>query len=233
MMSQILHGIGVSPGAVAGHVVRLASPPPEPSAGGTVENPQLEADRAVAALADVAKLLRGRGATVGGTAEEVLEAEAMMAEDPELQDRIAALVADGRSAARAVHEGLTGFAETLRSLGGYLGERVADLEDIRFRAIALLTDVPMPGVPVLTTPSILVARDLAPADTAVLDPAQVLGFVTELGGPTSHTAILAKQLGIPAVVGCPGAAGLESGRQVVVDGSAGEVVVDPPETILS
>jgi phosphoenolpyruvate-protein phosphotransferase (PTS system enzyme I) len=233
MMSQILHGIGVSPGAVAGRVVRLAPPPPEPSAGATVENPQLEADRAIAALADVAKLLRGRGATVGGTAEEVLEAEAMMAEDPELQDRIAALVADGRSAARAVHEGLTGFAETLRSLGGYLGERVADLEDIRFRAIALLTDVPMPGVPVLTTPSILVARDLAPADTAVLDPAQVLGFVTELGGPTSHTAILAKQLGIPAVVGCPGAAGLESGRQVVVDGSAGEVVVDPPETVLS
>ena len=63
-MSQILHGIGVSPGAVAGHVVRLAAPPPEPSAETTVENPQLEADRAIAALADVANLLRERGAMV-------------------------------------------------------------------------------------------------------------------------------------------------------------------------
>src|SRR5829696_855786 len=115
MTGQVLHGIGVSPGAVAGPVVRLAPPPPEPPAGGMVENPQREADRAVAALADVAVLLRGRGAAVGGTAEAVLEAEAMMAEDPELQDRITVLVADGRSAARAVHEGLIGFAETLRA----------------------------------------------------------------------------------------------------------------------
>ena len=223
MMSQVLHGIGVSPGAAAGPVVRLAPPPPDPPAGGTIENPELEAERAVAALADVASLLRARGAAAGGTAEDVLEAEAMMAEDPELHEQVTALVTGGRSAARAVHEGLLGFAETLRAIGGYLGERVADLEDIRHRAIALLTGVPMPGVPVLADPSVLVALDLAPADTAVLDPAQVLGFVTELGGPTSHTAILAKQLGIPAVVGCPAAAGLDNGRQVVVDGSAGEV----------
>jgi phosphotransferase system enzyme I (PtsI) len=86
-------------------------------------------------------------------------------------------VTDGRSAARAVHEGLVGFAETLRAIGGYLGERVADLEDIRHRAIALLTGAPMPGVPVLADPCVLVAVDLAPADTAVLDPAQVLGFL--------------------------------------------------------
>ena len=232
MMSQVLHGIGVSPGAAAGPVVRLAPPPPDPPAGGTIENPELEAERAVAALADVASLLRARGAAAGGTAEDVLEAEAMMAEDPELHEQVTALVTGGRSAARAVHEGLLGFAETLRAIGGYLGERVADLEDIRHRAIALLTGVPMPGVPVLADPSVLVALDLAPADTAVLDPAQVLGFVSELGGPTSHTAILAKQLGIPAVVGCPAAAGLDNGRQVVVEGSAGEVVVDPPESVL-
>src|SRR3954464_13829131 len=232
-MPQVLHGIGVCPGAVVGPVIRLAPPPPEPAVGTQVEIPELESERALAALAEVASLLRERGTAVGGTAEGILEAEAMMAEDPELHDRVVALVGEGRSAARAVHEGLIAFADTLRALGGYLGERVADLDDLRFRAIALLTGVPMPGVPFFTNPSVLVAHDLAPADTAVLDPAYVLGFVTELGGPTSHTAILANQLGIPAVGGCAAAGGLDDGVQVVVDGSAGEVVVDPPESIRS
>jgi phosphotransferase system enzyme I (PtsI) len=232
-MHEVLRGIGVSPGAVAGPVVRLAAPPPDPPAGGVVEDPGSEAARAGAALAGVAEFLRARGAAAGGAAEEVLEAQAMMAEDPELHDRIAGLVAEGRTAARAVHEGLLAYADVLRELGGYLGERVADLDDIRCRAIALLTGARMPGVPLLGRPSVLVARDLAPADTATLSRDQVLGFVTELGGPTSHTAILAKQLGIPAVVGCPGAAALGEGVQVVVDGSAGEITVDPPENVLA
>lgn len=232
-MHEVLRGIGVSPGAVAGPVVRLEPPPPDPPTGVTVEDPGAEAARAGAALAGVAEFLRARGAVAGGAAEEVLEAQAMMAEDPELHDRIADLVADGRTAARAVHEGLISYADVLRGLGGYLGERVADLEDIRCRAIALLTGARMPGVPLLHRPSILVARDLAPADTATLHRDQVLGFVTELGGPTSHTAILAKQLGIPAVVACPDAATLDEGAHVAVDGSAGEITVDPPESVLA
>jgi phosphotransferase system enzyme I (PtsI) len=232
-MHEVLRGIGVSPGAVAGPVARLAPPPPDPPADGTVEDPGAEAARAGAALAGVAEFLRARGAVAGGDAEEVLEAQAMMAEDLELHEQIADLVADGRTAARAVHEGLISYAEVLRGMGGYLGERVADIEDIRCRAVALLTGARMPGVPLLRRPSILVARDLAPADTATLDRDQVLGFVTELGGPTSHTAILAKQLGIPAVVACPDVAGLAEGASVVVDGSAGEITVDPPESVLA
>ena len=232
-MHEVLRGIGVSPGAVAGPVVRLAPPPPDPPTGGGVEDPGAEAARAGAALAGVAEFLRARGAAAGGAVEEVLEAQAMMAEDPELHERIAELVADGRTAARAVHEGLIAYADVLRGLGGYLGERVADLEDVRCRAIALLTGAKMPGVPLLGRPSILVARDLAPADTATLNRDHVLGFVTELGGPTSHTAILAKQLGIPAVVACPDAATLDDGAHVAVDGSVGEITVDPPESMLA
>jgi phosphotransferase system enzyme I (PtsI) len=232
-MHEVLRGIGVSSGAVTGPVVRLAPPPPDPPADGAVVDPGSEAARAGAALAGVAEFLRARGAAAGGAAADVLEAQAMMAEDPELHERVAGLVADGRTAARAVHEGLVAYADVLRALGGYLGERVADLDDIRCRAIALLTGARMPGVPLLGRPSILVARDLAPADTATLARDQVLGFVTELGGPTSHTAILAKQLGIPAVVGCPDAASLDEGVQVVVDGSAGEITVDPPDDVLA
>src|SRR5690606_25214127 len=105
--------------------------------------------------------------------------------------------------------------------------RVADLDDVRNRIVARLLGVPMPGVPDSDEPYVLIARDLAPADTALLDPALVLGFVTEEGGPTSQSAILARALGVPAVVALPGATDLAEGAAVAVDGSTGEVVVDP------
>jgi phosphotransferase system enzyme I (PtsI) len=88
--------------------------------------------------------------------------------------------------------------------------------------------VPAPGYPF-----VLVAGDLSPADTAVLDAEQVLAIVTERGGPTSHTAILAKQLGIPAVVACADAAGLSDGQYVLVDGIHGEVVADPEDELVA
>jgi phosphohistidine swiveling domain-containing protein len=117
----------------------------------------------------------------------------------------------------------------LAGAGGYLAERVADLDDVRDRAVAAVLGRPMPGVPHPGFPYVLVADDLAPADTVGLDPATVLALVTERGSPTSHTAILARSLGLPAVVGLPGAAGLADGTVVRVDGSAGtvEVGADP------
>jgi phosphotransferase system enzyme I (PtsI) len=102
-----------------------------------------------------------------------------------------------------------------------------ELDDIRDRVVARLLGEPPPGIPDTGQPYVLVARDLSPAVTAGLDPLQVLAIVTERGGATSHTAVLAKALGIPAVVGCPGAASLRTGQHVVVDGGLGEVTADP------
>lgn len=85
----------------------------------------------------------------------------------------------------------------------------------------------MPGVPDSDEPYVLIARDLAPADTALLDPALVLGFVTEEGGPTSHSAILARALGVPAIVALPGAGEIAEGTMIAVDGSTGDLFVDP------
>src|SRR5690606_39936762 len=96
-----------------------------------------------------------------------------------------------------------------------LSARVSDLDDVRDRAVARLLGLPMPGVPESDEPFVLVARDLAPADTAVLDPAKVVAFVTEEGGPTSHTAILARTMGVPAVVALPGATSLADGTRVL------------------
>ena len=90
------------------------------------------------------------------------------------------------------------------ALGGLMAERVTDLRDIERRIVAHLIGEPEPGVPDAATPSVLLADDLAPADTAGLDPARVIALATELGGTTSHTAIIARQLGIPCVVGVGG-----------------------------
>jgi phosphotransferase system enzyme I (PtsI) len=138
-------------------------------------------------------------------------------------------VAVGSTAERAVYDAFASYRALLAGAGEYLAGRVADLDDVRNRIVARLLGVPMPGVPDSDEPYVLVARDLAPADTALLDPALVLGFVTEEGGPTSHSAILARALGVPAVVALAGAGELAEGTVVAVDGSTGEVFVEPSE----
>ena len=226
-MSKELHGLGVSAGSAAGPAVRLGTPPKLPDVEPAIADTGAEADRAVAALEAVGEFLRSRSAAASGEAADILTAEAMMACDPALASQVRGRTGAGRPAAWAVSEALASYRAMLTSAGGYLAERAADLDDITDRAVALLLGEPMPGVPAPGYPFVLLAADLAPADTATLDPAAVLAIVTERGGPTSHTAILAKTLGIPAVVSCPGILSVADGTVLAVDGSAGTVVVEP------
>jgi phosphotransferase system enzyme I (PtsI) len=168
-----------------------------------------------------------RGNLAGGEAQAVLEAQAMMAQDPELMADVDRRIAVGSTAERAVYDAFASYRALLAGAGEYLAGRVADLDDVRNRIVARLLGVPMPGVPDSDEPYVLIARDLAPADTALLDPTLVLGFVTEEGGPTSHSAILARALGVPAVVALPGAGELAEGTVIAVDGSTGEIFVEP------
>ncbi|MFG2016777.1 phosphoenolpyruvate--protein phosphotransferase [Actinomadura geliboluensis] len=233
-MAGVLQGAGVSPGVGAGPVLRVAGDVPEPPAGDR-HGGDAAAERAaaLAALEAVAADLEARGeraAAAGNTdGRDVLNAQALMARDPGLADGVGAKVGEGVAAARAVFEAFGVYREMLAGAGEYLAARVADLDDIRDRAVARLLGLPVPGVPESDEPFVLVARDLAPADTAVLDPAQVVAFVTEEGGPTSHTAIIARTMGVPAVVALPGAASLADGTRVLVDGAAGTVRIDPSE----
>ncbi len=112
-----------------------------------------------------------------------------------------------------------------------MAERVTDLQDIRDRVLAELSGLPEPGVPLPAVPSILCAEDLAPADTAGLDPDLVVALATTLGGPTSHTAIIARQLGIPCVVAVDGLDAVPAGTMVLVDGTVGTVTVSPEESV--
>ena len=135
---------------------------------------------------------------------------------------------------RAVWEAAGTLAGMLESLGGYMAERTRDVADVCDRIIAVLTDSPMPGIPRLPEPFVLVAKDLAPADTALLNPEKVVAFITSEGGPTSHTAILARALGMPAIVGTGNKVTdqLHDGDIVLVDGTKGLITVNPSEDAL-
>ncbi|MCC5579797.1 phosphoenolpyruvate--protein phosphotransferase [Microtetraspora sp. AC03309] len=231
MSADRLAGVGVSPGAGYGPAHRLVREIPEPPRGSRHGgDAEAERRRAERALEQVAADLSARGDRAGGEARDVLAAQAMMALDPGLASVVAELVGQGVSAPRAVFEAFGKYRDLLAGAGDYLAGRVADLDDIRDRAVATLEGLPLPGLPPdPPEPYVLVARDLAPADTALLDPAAVAAFVTEEGGPTSHTAILARSLGVPAVVGCAGATAIPPGTRVLVDGSTGAVRLSPAE----
>jgi len=223
---SLMTGIGVCPGLAVGPIVRMPDPVPEPPAGPLVGDRGAEKARIKPAMEAVAAELSARAEKAEAETKAVLEATSVMALDPGMLDLAVAGVTDkGLSAARAVFEAGNTFRDILAGAGGYIAARVADLEDVRDRIIAAVLGVPMPGIPDPGHPFILAARDLAPADTATVDPDKVLGFVTTEGGPTSHTAILARTLGVPAVVACVGALSVPEGTTVVLDGGAG--TLDP------
>ncbi|MEV4600327.1 phosphoenolpyruvate--protein phosphotransferase [Amycolatopsis sp. NPDC049253] len=229
-----LGGVAVSPGRARGPVVRVAEPMGEPASTPAPGDALVEAARIEPAAEVVAKRLEAQAEAATGEAATILITTAAMAGDPALAAQAKKLVTEQNlPAARAVYQAAEGFAEALAAAGGYMAERVRDVRDVRDRLVAELLGQQPPGVPELPSPSVLVARDLAPADTAGLDPAKVLALVTEEGGPTSHTAILARALGIPAVVAVRGILELDA-KALTVDGDTGLIQpADPADPIIT
>lgn len=221
-----LRGVGVGTGRAAGPVVRWLPAfdgVPEEAPAGT---PEEEAARVAAALEATAADLERRAGEATGPAGEIVGAVALMARDPVLRQDVEQRVARGVSAERAVWDAMEVYRDMLESAGDYLAARAPDVCDVRNRVLARLRGrIPDRSLDGPGPPPVLVAADLAPADTAGLDVDRVAAFVTEAGGPTSHTAIIARAAGIPAVVACPGAMSLPAGADVLVDAAAG--TVDP------
>ncbi len=222
-----LRGVGVGRGIAVGPILRMPEPLPQPADAKHSGDAAAEFATVQASLAEVAADLAAKGQKAGGEAQAVLEAASMMAQDPTLVDDVKARIDAGTTGERAVFEAFAAFQEILIGMGGYMAERATDLGDVAQRIIAHLRGVPAPGVPTSDTPFILVAPDLAPADTALLDLDKVLGLITRDGGPTSHTAILARSKSIPAIVGVAGALELADGTVVVADAASGVIVSDP------
>ncbi|NMN94106.1 phosphoenolpyruvate--protein phosphotransferase [Antrihabitans stalactiti] len=179
------------------------------------------------ATSAVAARLKERAGHASGAAAEVLAANAAMAQDRGWLRAAEKLIDAGTPAAAAAAGATEKFATMFTKLGGLMAERVTDLHDVRDRVIAELAGAPEPGIPIPDEPSILLADDLAPADTAGLDASLILGLATSRGGPTSHTAIIARQLGIPCIVAVDGLDDVPAGAAVLVDGTTGEVQVAP------
>jgi phosphoenolpyruvate-protein phosphotransferase (PTS system enzyme I) len=183
------------------------------------------------AVAAVAEAFARRADKASDAAAEVLTASAGLARDKGLRSAVRKQLRAGDDLLASVHAGVEQFVQVFSSMGGLMAERVTDLRDIERRVVAHLVGEPEPGVRMPDSPAVLVAEDLAPSDTAMLDPAVIVALVTERGGPTSHTAIIARQLAIPCVVGVAGAMTLPAGVPVLVDGVAGTVESSPdPET---
>ena len=226
-----LHGTPVVPGVAEGPVllVRSEISPAAVAAFGTGGFADADAtlaayDEAVAAVSDS---YQRKAEKATDAAAEVLTASAGLTRDKGLRGAVAKRVSGGEPVLDAVRGAVEQFVGIFTGMGGLMAERATDLLDIERRLVAALVGEPEPGLPTPEVPSVLVAEDLAPSDTAGLDPRVVVALVTERGGSTSHTAIIARQLGIPCVVGVAGVMEVPAGTRVLVDGAVGSIELEP------
>ncbi|WP_045822530.1 phosphoenolpyruvate--protein phosphotransferase [Williamsia herbipolensis] len=223
----VLTGTPVVSGVAFAPVMWPGERPALPGPGTPPADAEAECARFVAAAAAVADRLRARASAGTGVASEVLSATAALAQDRGWISSAEKLIRAGSPAPNAAVDATEQFVAMFTKLGGLMAERVTDLLDVRDRVLAELAGDPEPGLAQPDHEVILFADDLAPADTSGLDPALVLGLATRLGGPTSHTAIIARQLGIPCVVAVGALTSVAAGTPVMLDGEAGTVTVGP------
>jgi phosphotransferase system enzyme I (PtsI) len=165
----------------------------------------------------------------------IFEAHQEMLSDPALEGKIREFVEVGQTAEQALSLAIEELANLLAGMDDELfAARALDVKDVGRRILRILLGLPDTALSAVTEPSIIIAEDLTPSDTASLDPALTYGFITAQGGLTSHSAILARTLGLPAIVGM--GSGLldkvSSGAFIVMDGRTGEMIIEPaPETI--
>ena len=197
-----------------------------------VEDPEAEWARFKAAQAkaveQLGELAEKARAEAGDEAALLFETHQLMAEDMEYEEAIqAAIQEERRNAEAAVTDTAAQFAEMFAAMEDpYFQARSADVKDVSSRIIAALTGVVQGGID-SPVPVILAADDLAPSETVQLDKSKILGFVTEGGSGSSHTAILARTMGIPAIIGVGDQLKPEyEGREVIIDGSTGNVVIE-------
>lgn len=226
---KILQGIAAAPGLAIGTAQTIRpAPPVDVTAQRTGDAPTEIArlERAIQqAIAQMDILL----STTRGTTAEILAAQREMLDDPELKEGANTLIDEGYAAEAAITRIAADYAEQLASLSdAYLAARAEDVREAGRRIVAALRETSLAIH--LERVAILVAQDLAPAETVGLDPALLQAVVTETGSATGHLAIVAQGLGIPAVVGVSHAlAQIEDGVLLAVDGDKGIVTVAPDE----
>ena len=232
-MEQIF-GKGVSKGVAAGPISfyrRASGVIPRHEVSDTAA--ELERFRAARETAkeQLAKLYDKALAEAGEDAAMLFEAHQMMLDDLDFVESIEGMIENDRvNAEAAVSDTGVQFAEMFAAMDdSYMQARAADIRDISARVIGILTGEGESGI-VSDVPCIVAADDLAPSETVQLDKALILGFITAGGSANSHTAILARTMGIPAIIGAGDALQPEmEGKYAIIDGQTGEAVIEPDD----
>jgi len=237
---RVFHGIAVSPGIAMGktavlHTENFAVP------RATIGSDDIPKE--IARFEDALTLTRSDILTVkkkilheiSREHSEIFNAHLLILEDRTLIEDVIALIKDDKVVAEyAFTTVLKRYFQAFSQIeDAYLKERIADIRDVGCRVLGKMSGGSSDGIEKLDGPNIIISHDLAPSDTAMMKRDKVLGFVTEVGGPTSHTAIMARSLEIPAVVGIQGLTSeIGPSQAAIVDGNHGLILIDPDkETI--
>ncbi|EGP4936593.1 MULTISPECIES: phosphoenolpyruvate--protein phosphotransferase [Enterococcus] len=235
-MVEMLKGIAASDGVAVAKAYLLVQPDLTFSKA-TVEDTAAEEARLDAALAkstEELQQIREKAAQSLGEAEaQVFDAHLMVLSDPEMVGQIKQNIKDNsvnaESALKEVTDMYIGMFEAMED-NAYMQERAADIRDVAKRILAHLLGVTLPNPSMINEEVVVVAHDLTPSDTAQLDRNFVKAFVTDIGGRTSHSAIMARSLEIPAIVGTKEiTAKVKEGDILAVNGIEGDVIIDPTE----
>ena len=229
-VAGIIRGIAAAPGIAIGpafhfkaHELSLENLDAAPAGGPSLDAALAEAKRQLEALYQ-----QMQGQKLAAEAA-IFEAHIEILEDVEVLECVRELQAAGSTPARAWHTAVADQAAAIAALGDpLLSARADDLRDVGRRVLSLLLGGAEQSVAIPETPVVIVARELSPSDTASFDPERVLGFVIVEGGPTSHIAILARAMGLPAIVGAaPSVLAVAEGTRIVLNGNDGVLTVDP------
>lgn len=237
-MTEILKGIAASSGIAIGKAFLMTEPDLTVTKS-TVTNKEEEITRFHEAV-NAAKLelqkIRDRAEVDLGTENAaIFDAHLLVLSDPELLGAVESKVNDEAvNAETALQETADTLIVMFEQLDNeYMRERAADIRDVTKRVIARLLEVEVPNIGLIDEEVIIISKDLAPSDTAQLNRAFAKGFTTDMGGRTSHSAIMARSLEIPAVVGTKNATStIKQGDLIIVDGDNGEVLINPPTDVV-
>ncbi|MDT0807717.1 phosphoenolpyruvate--protein phosphotransferase [Staphylococcus pseudintermedius] len=234
-MSNIIKGIAASDGVAIAKAYLLVEPDLSFSNEKT-DQPEAEVQKFNEALnnskIELTKIRNHAEEQLGADKAAIFDAHLLVLDDPELIQPIEEKIKnESASAPQALTEVTQNFITIFESMDNeYMKERAADIRDVAKRVLAHILEVELPNPSIIDESVIIVAHDLTPSDTAQLNKQYVQGFVTNIGGRTSHSAIMSRSLEIPAVVGTKSISeSVQQGDMVIVDGLTGDVIVNPSD----
>ncbi len=235
-----LTGIGASEGVSIGKVLLFIEEemiiPEEKAVDSTIESEFTKLDEGLKKSKTQLIAIREKvKEKMGEDKAAIFDGHIMLLEDEDLIMEVQDKIKGGMPAAKALSEGIEEYCAMISQLDDpYLRERAADLQDIGKRWLKNLLVVKIKDLSNLEPGTIVVTYDLTPSDTAQLDLENCVGFITEVGGKTAHSAIMARSLELPAVVGVKGILSeAKEGETVIMDGEAGELFLDPSAELIS